>query len=81
MIERVTLKVTVYFDDDEVAEEWWTESVSATSARRTTAGRAWARADAIQASGRLAWDDCMVFAWGSAEGFRAARWRAAEQST
>ena len=23
MIERVTLKVTVYFDDDEVAEEWW----------------------------------------------------------
>lgn len=23
MFKRVTLKVTVYFDDDEVAEEWW----------------------------------------------------------
>jgi len=36
-------------------------------------GRALARAYAIQASGRLSRADRMAFAWGWAEGFRAAR--------
>ena len=43
-------------------------------------GRALAHADAMQASGRIARADRITFAWGWAEGFRAALRSVAERS-